>query len=652
MAVLGLPASANADWVEPVAAPLNAAASSVVYAPGVVDVGGVPYAVIGQQTGSSSQLLVKRLVGSSWQQLGGSLTTASLDAAPVIANVGGTVYVAWSEQRQSGNAAVHVDYWNGSAWVAAGPGPLNLTLSDDASLPSIAAVGGTPYVAFVEGVSPSGPESVIIEQYDSVQNTWSQVGTSRIGLAGDTADGTSLTSLGGVPYVAWSEFDPNAAGCYGSPGQDLVTAQGYSSGAWGHNTVTISGACGMTAPGLATAGSSPTLYLSYIQLDGSHHASLLVNSTDGASWATASSVNDGPVTRPPSITSVGTVPYLAFTQVSPGPLPAVVVKQLNGNSWTLVGSSLTNPRGDSPLGASIASVGGVPFAAWATPQCAANAKAVNAYAASYGAGASNTASTNCPDRPAIVSKSYPGAQQGQPYSIKLEVSGGTAPYAWSASGLPPGLTLDPPSGVVSGTPTSGGSYAASIAVADANGFVAQGTLTIPVSASSTPCSPTSWGCAPTPQLTAPAPYYPPPPARGHDPTPPAQAHADARAFAGVSLAGASLTELANGLVSFKVTCPADTAGGRCDELGVLYASKGTLPPRIAAIAGRRATRLGGKSFTVPAGRSLVVHMRLSRSAQKQLRPHTRLRARLVLVSKSGAGEIKTQEQSVTLVRKR
>jgi hypothetical protein len=493
---------------------------------------------------------------------------------------------------------------------------------------------------------------VIVEQYDSTHNTWSQVGTSRIWTAGDTADGTSLASSGGIPYVAWSEFDPNAAGCYGSPGQDFVTVQGYSSGAWGHDTVNTSGACGITAPGLAAAGSSPTLYLSYIQLDGSHHASLFVNSTDGASWSAASSVNDGPVTSPPSITGVGTVPYVAFTQVAPGSLPAVVVKQLSGNSWTLVGSSLTNPRGDSPLGASIASVGDLPFAAWGTLQCAANANAFNAYAASYSGGApSNTASTNCPDRPAIVSKSYPGAQQDQPYSIKLEVSGGTAPYTWSASGLPPGLMLDPPSGVVSGTPTSTGSYAASIAVTDANGFVSHGTLTIPVRASSTPCqSPYSWGCGPPSQLKPPAPYYPTPPAGG--PTPPAQSHADERAFAGVSLAGVRLTALANGLVSFTVTCPAGTAGGRCDELGVLYESKGSLPPRIAAIARRRATRLGGKSFSVGAGRSLVVHMRLSKSAQKQLRLRARLRARLVLVSKSGAGEVKTQAQSVTLVRKR
>jgi hypothetical protein len=113
-----------------------------------------------------------------------------------------------------------------------------------------------------------------------------------------------------------------------------------------------------------------------------------------------------------------------------------------------------------------------------------------------------------------------------------------------------------------------------------------------------------------------------------------------------------LTVRANGVVSFKVTCPAGTAGGRCDELGVFYASRGPLPPRIAALARRRAIRLGGKSFSVAAGRSLVVRMRLSRGAQKQLRRHARLRARLVLVSKNGAGEVKTQAHRVTLVRKR
>ena len=44
-------------------------------------------------------------------------------------------------------------------------------------------------------------------------------------------------------------------------------------------------------------------------------------------------------------------------------------------------------------------------------------------------------------------------------------SGGLAPYQWSATGLPPGVNLSA-SGILSGTPTSGGTYNMTITVTD------------------------------------------------------------------------------------------------------------------------------------------------------------------------------------------
>jgi Zn-dependent metalloprotease len=43
-------------------------------------------------------------------------------------------------------------------------------------------------------------------------------------------------------------------------------------------------------------------------------------------------------------------------------------------------------------------------------------------------------------------------------SFTLSASGGTAPYTWSATGLPPGVTLGSSTGTVSGTPTTAGTY--------------------------------------------------------------------------------------------------------------------------------------------------------------------------------------------------
>ena len=41
-------------------------------------------------------------------------------------------------------------------------------------------------------------------------------------------------------------------------------------------------------------------------------------------------------------------------------------------------------------------------------------------------------------------------------STLITFSGGTAPLAWSATGLPPGLTINAGTGIISGTPSAAG----------------------------------------------------------------------------------------------------------------------------------------------------------------------------------------------------
>jgi len=69
---------------------------------------------------------------------------------------------------------------------------------------------------------------------------------------------------------------------------------------------------------------------------------------------------------------------------------------------------------------------------------------------------------------------------GLSFNYQLSVSGGTAPYMWSAGSLPPGLSLNATGGLISGTPTAGGLFSFSVTVRDAASVSATGTVQIKV----------------------------------------------------------------------------------------------------------------------------------------------------------------------------
>jgi hypothetical protein len=70
--------------------------------------------------------------------------------------------------------------------------------------------------------------------------------------------------------------------------------------------------------------------------------------------------------------------------------------------------------------------------------------------------------------PTITTSSpLPDAFAGLQYSQTLLASGGNPPYAWSVSGLPAGLTLNPSTGVISGTATAPGTFQLTIQLSDA-----------------------------------------------------------------------------------------------------------------------------------------------------------------------------------------
>ncbi|HYO80741.1 MAG TPA: putative Ig domain-containing protein [Bryobacteraceae bacterium] len=96
----------------------------------------------------------------------------------------------------------------------------------------------------------------------------------------------------------------------------------------------------------------------------------------------------------------------------------------------------------------------------------------------------------------------PSATVGTPYSTNIAATGGRPPYTWSVAGnLPPNLTLNSSTGVLSGTPATAGTYVLVITVVDQTGNRQTQSFTLQASAQGGNAGPGALGFT-TPSLPA------------------------------------------------------------------------------------------------------------------------------------------------------
>ncbi|MCW2984716.1 MAG: uncharacterized protein JWR63_2286 [Conexibacter sp.] len=132
----------------------------------------------------------------------------------------------------------------------------------------------------------------------------------------------------------------------------------------------------------------------------------------------------------------------------------------------------------------------------------------------------------------------------------------------------------------------------------------------------------------------------PPPSGGPNPKPPASP--SARGVTALSKFS-KLTVDATGHVRLKLTC---SKTGPCAGRVLLVAATGKVV--IAAAVPRRAATFASTTFTIPAGRSKTLVIKLKSAARARLRGHKHLAARLILAP-AGA---RSQTRAITLQRNR
>jgi subtilisin family serine protease len=94
--------------------------------------------------------------------------------------------------------------------------------------------------------------------------------------------------------------------------------------------------------------------------------------------------------------------------------------------------------------------------------------------------------------PTGVSVTNPGSRSGTVgtaiTSFTVTATGGTPPYTWSATGLPPGISIGSTTGTISGTPTTAGTFTTTVTATDTVGASGSAPFTFTI-------SPTGGGCA-------------------------------------------------------------------------------------------------------------------------------------------------------------
>jgi putative Ig domain-containing protein len=318
--------------------------------------------------------------------------------------------------------------WNGN--------PLSTTMVDGQHLSATVqgsnlAVPGTAHVQVQDNLTGQHSQAVPLMIASASTSSGTTVAPLAItttslasGISG-TSYSAGLAATGGTPSYSWSITSGQLPS-----GLTLATSSGIISG-----TPTAGGTFSLGVTVIDNSSPQQTATATLTLSITAQHASSLAISSATLPGATAAKAYSGSLSA-----AGGTAPYT--WSVTSGQLPSGL--SLSASSGGISGTPTT--VGTANFSATVTDSG--------SPAQTASASTSIAVAAA------------APQALAITSSTLPSGTNGVAYSQALQVSGGTPGYAWSitSGSLPSGLGLS--NGVISGTPTSSGSFNFTASVTD------------------------------------------------------------------------------------------------------------------------------------------------------------------------------------------
>ena len=264
--------------------------------------------------------------------------------------------LGWIEFNLHGISQVHVGRWEPSGWIK-DRAVQNMDETHRAFDLTMSSDGKIPYLAWIELNAKNIPQLYV--KHPS-EGRWTVDGGS---LNLDPSQGAAnpvLSAAGPIPYLAWCEYNPQRV-------YQLYVKQRSADG-WhldGSGSLNISPSRDAIRPALALQGSVP--YLAWAELSDLNFYQIYVKRWNGSSWdGLGQSLNMDPESHAlnPSIAVLGDAPYVAWIETDGNGIFQLHVKHWDQNRWIVDGKNLNIDIRRHAMSPSLVQSGSTVYLAW------------------------------------------------------------------------------------------------------------------------------------------------------------------------------------------------------------------------------------------------------------------------------------------------